>query len=351
MGPHRILVVLSSAIVMLAVACGGGSGSTSSSATTPPPVTDQQFTIVVLPDTQCYTSGGEPSDPSACNKTGSMDMFNTQMQWIVANKGAGKQSILAVLGLGDIVECGDSLQQWTLARNAYDLIDNAGLPYAPAMGNRDYDNSCSGGGLSTRLSSNFNTYFGPSKFSGKSWYSATSYPASSNENFYITFSAQGQEYILLNLEFFARDAAVAWGSSVIDAHPNAQFIVVTNGFLNAQGAHMLDNDPGGPAQYGLGGDRGNNGQELWDGLLKTKANIIGVLSSEAGGTQRRSDVGVNGNRVPQMQVNFQNSGGQGYLRILAFSPAQKTISVQTYSPFLQKFHTEDAHHFTVQYGK
>src|SRR5438132_14389301 len=66
---------------------------------------------------------------------------------------------------------------------------------------------------------------------------------------------------------------------------------------------------------------------------------------------RRADLGVNGNLVNEMFSNYQTqaNGGNGWLRIVTFHPNSNTISVKTYSPYLNAYKTDGANQFTVNY--
>lgn len=52
-----------------------------------------------------------------------------------------------------------------------------------------------------------------------------------------------------------------------------------------------------------------------------------------------------------MLADFQEEdyGGNGWLRILTFSPENNTIKVQTYSPSLEKFQTDTNSEFELEY--
>jgi len=57
-----------------------------------------------------------------------------------------------------------------------------------------------------------------------------------------------------------------------------------------------------------------------------------------------------GSRVHQMLSDYQwldDSGGSGFLRVLQFDYSQKQIRVQTYSPYLDQYMTDDANQFTL----
>jgi hypothetical protein len=175
------------------------------------------FTIVVLPDTQYYTDE---------IRGATMSMFTAQTQWVVDNK--TRENIRAVIGLGDIVDDGDRPAEWQKADSAYRILDKAAVPYAPVLGNHDYDNL---GKEGNRTARNYNTYFGPSRFSGYSWYGG-GYPAGSNENFYITFTAGARPYLVIALEYYPRTNALQWAQRIVGGNPDKEVIITTHSYLD-----------------------------------------------------------------------------------------------------------------------
>ena len=75
-----------------------------------------------------------------------------------------------------------------------------------------------------------------------------------------------------------------------------------------------------------------------------------MLSGHVHGESRRTDI-VNGHPVFQMLADYQNlpSGGEGWLRILRFVPAESKIYVQTYSPWLNRYDTDADSEFTLDF--
>ena len=170
-----------------------------------------EFTIVALPDTQFYSS----TYPQ---------IFAAQTQWIANH--TQDQNIKLVVGLGDIVDGGGDLAQWQNADAAVRLLDGK-VPYMMAIGNHDYDqNNPSGRTASTH---NFNTFFGPARYAGASWYKGN-FPAGSNENFYGVVNINGRNYLILVLEFAPRDAALNWAAGILSANQDKEVIVVTHMF-------------------------------------------------------------------------------------------------------------------------
>lgn len=323
-----------------------------------PPDLQPDFTVVVLPDTQYYTEGEQGAK-----------MFTAQTRWVAKNK--KKQNVKAVIGLGDIVDDGNSTAEWQKADSAYRILDKAGVPYAPVLGNHDYDSL---GHAGNRAAKGYNTYFGPSRFSGYSWY-GTSYPAGSNENFYIKFSAGPKSYLVLALELYPRAEALEWAQGVVEANPDKKIVVATHSYLLGNGKRIVKGSEGGPQVYGLASANDNDAEEMWTKLIKKDKNIILVVCGHVGPLDgstvmaRSSDVGDNGNLVHQLLADYQfvtnggkwpprppanyqfvPNGGSGYMRVMKFRPSKRIIEVTTYSPFLKANLTDASNLFTLEYS-
>jgi hypothetical protein len=292
-----------------------------------------EFTIVALPDTQFYSS----TYPQ---------IFAAQTQWIADH--VRDQNIQLVAGLGDIVDSGGSLAQWQNADAAVRLLQGK-VPYMMAIGNHDYDKNNPAG--RTASSQNFNSFFGPARYAGASWYRG-SFPAGSNENFYGVITVNGRSYLIVVLEFAARDTSLAWADSLIKANQDKDVIIVTHMFTYADNTRISQCDENSAASFGVGQD--NNGEDMWWKLVRKYPNIHMVLSGhvvEGDGTGRRMDLGANGNLVNQILSDYQSDplGGSGYLRLVKISPSLNRVSVSTYSPYLDSFKTDDHNQFVVPY--
>lgn len=309
------------------------SGSVWAQSPAPSPTPADEFTIVALPDTQFYSS----TYPQ---------IFAAQTQWIANH--VQDQNIKLVIGLGDIVDSGGSVAQWQNADAAVRLLEGK-VPYMIAMGNHDYDANNPAG--RTASSTNFNSFFGPARYAGASWYKGN-FPAGSNENFYGSFTINGRTYLIVVLEFAARDTSLAWADGIIKANPDKDVIIVTHMFTYADNTRISQCDENSAGSFGVGQD--NNGEDMWWKLVRKYSNVHLVLSGhvvEGDGTGRRMDLGVNGNLVNQILSDYQSDplGGSGYLRLVRISPSLNRVSVSTYSPYLDSFKTDDHNQFVVPY--
>lgn len=284
---------------------------------TPPVAPD--FSIVVLPDTQTYTA---PANG------GTAAMFTSQTDWIVSAPSIAK--IAYVTHLGDVSENGDvdiDESEWRNATNAlYRLEPNASFPGVPCgitVGNHD-QKVPSGDGEPTTL---FNKYFGLSLLKAKSYFGA-SYDSVKANTHYQLFSASGLDFVVILLEY-GNTAALTWADQVLQSYPQRKGIVVSHYLIETTGAW------------------GSYGSVVYE-TLKGNPNLFLMLCGHNPGEAKRSDT-YNGNTVHTLLADFQSrpNGGNGYLRILTFSPANNEVRVQTYSPYLKQFESDGDSQFAL----
>ncbi len=286
---------------------------------------NQDFSIIVMPDVQ-NESQFYPQ------------VLLAQTQWIANSQ--DQLNIQAVLGLGDFVNNGSDNSQWVNADAAYEVLDEAEIPYFLALGNHDYDNLAP----KARTAVGFNQWFGPQRYAVAPWYLGNL--NGSNENFYGVLTINGKQYLFLVLEFIPRDATLAWAASVVTANPDKEVFVITHSFMYSDNTRVDQCDT-----QDINYD--NYGDKQWSKFVSQYLNIDMVLSghiTNANGS-RRVDLGVGGNLVNQIFANYQllPNGGNGYLRILTFHPASDTVDVKTYSPYLNLYKTDSGNQFTLNW--
>ena len=267
----------------------------------------EEFTIIVLPDTQHYSE----AFPA---------VFTSQTQWIVDNKEA--RNIVFVTHEGDIVEHNDLPLEWDRANTSMSLLEAAGMPFGMGPGNHDQPTTL------------YNQYFPYTRFQGRSYYGG--HYQDKNDNNYQLFSGGGMDFVIVHLEFCPPTAAVAWAASVMAAHPERIGIMTTHGYLNELAQRSVHSC--------------TNTQYLWDQLAVPSPNLRFMLSGHVHNESRRIDT-VGGRTVFQMLADYQDraSGGEGWLRILRFVPADDKVYVQTYSPWLNAFETDANSAFTLDF--
>lgn len=292
----------------------------------------KDFTIVALPDTQYYTANIRGAD---------MAMFTAQTDWIVSNRVS--KNIAYVAGLGDIVEHGDSnrvpdnIAEWHKATNAWYRLEDPiktqlpdGIPYGTAVGNHDQTPNGAPDGNSTY----FNQYFGVSHFEGRSYYGG--HYGTNNDNHLDFFSAGGIDFVAVYFEFDVKAASnvLAWANNVLQTNAHRRAIIVS---------HWIGGSTT-PSKFSP------QGALIYD-ALKGNPNLFLMLSGHVNGEGSRQDV-FDGRTVTTLvsDYQFRTNGGNGFMRLMEFSPSNNVIRVSTYSPWANQFEKDADSAFEIPYA-
>lgn len=307
-----VLVVLAGILALCGVA-GLGHGQ-------------EKFTLAVIPDSQQEVL--KPDDDRLANR----------MQWLVAHRQA--LNLAMVLHVGDLMnwDTPDHIQ-YERASQAFKLLDDAGIPYAIAVGNHDTAATKEGGSAAAgktntnqRNTTTFNTYFPARRLNvvGRSWQEGKV------ENAWRTFRAGGLDWLVINLELWARAEPIEWARKVIDEHPHHNVIVLTHAFLTGKGDIQANN----------GGYGDQSPQFIFDNLIKPCANVRLVFSGHVGTHARRTDKGDHGNTVYSfLQCYHDNITNP--VRLFEIDVKRKTITTRVYCPSIEK-NKEDGSTLTVE---
>lgn len=311
------------------------------------------YSVVVLPDTQYYASSWP-------------EIFMSQARWIAEKH--DEQRIAFVLHTGDLVD-EDLPVQWDIASRALHMLDGV-VPYVVAAGNHDYRD------LADRIGM-VNVYFPPAGFAPNPWFGGTFEPGHV-ENSFSVITAGATRWLIISLEFGPRDEVLAWADSVLKVFRDRPAIIITHAFLYHDGSRYdragLAPQSFNPHTYVMMGQTRttiNDGQEMWQKLILPNPNVKLVFSGHdvsyadipPGTTARLTSARPDGSLVHQILANYQTCtqkpcttslqgttvlGGNGFLRLLRFSPTAGTISVTTYSPYVDQWLTDPTNQFVLE---
>lgn len=281
------------------------------------PVIDYAYSFAVIGDTQIIARDAK-------------DDFHKIYDYVLDNLESKK--IKFVFGLGDITDTyglnDASTAEWQLASAQIKRM-NGKVPYSIVRGNHDEVVE-------------FNQYFPYSEYSsiiGGSY-------EQNMLNTYQEFSVGNIKYLVFTFDYGPSDQVLAWASDIIEAHPEHNVILTTHSYLYHDGSNVDKICP--PATTG----GHNNGDAMWDKLIKKHENIVLVLSGhdpwdEIVVTQTKGD---NGNTVTQMLVDPQgvdaNVMHTGMVAMLYFSADGRNVTVEWYSTIQEKYFKE-ANQFTM----
>ncbi|MGH9664795.1 MAG: hypothetical protein ACRD9L_10260, partial [Bryobacteraceae bacterium] len=313
---------------------------------------DAPYSLVVFPDEQFLAAGGP--------------LYSQLTQWVVDNRHTTTLdgidlNIAGVIAVGDCANAPSASEasgQCAVVKAAYQILDNAGMPYISPPGNHDY---VPGTPLTSRaLGPNFapGGFFSPSVRGSRPEYggsydedSGIPRAASTGANWWIALQSGARQILVIALEFFPRDAVLTWAKTIQDAHPGHECIVTTHGYLTDIGVQGDRTLRWGPQDYGLADGPGAlSPQEMWGSAGSTLAtdpfrfwpNLTAILSGhylyEAGAPQSRHyhrvPIGSSSSRgqtVHQFYCNAQELDANGDsngadLCILRFFPAAGTLT-------------------------
>jgi hypothetical protein len=275
----------------------------------------KKFVIPVLPDTQSEV-GSRP------------EMFYSQLRWIAKSRDSLNMPI--VLHVGDLVNF-DNIGHFETASKGYRILDSARIGYAITLGNHDTEavgvnsGSAAPGNVNQNLrkTTKFNSYFPVSRFTMQNG----RYEEGKSDNAYYTFKAGKMKWMVVTLEFCARQGAVDWANQLIAANPKHNVIILTHYHLTSKGEINQNN-----AGYG-----DMTSQAIYDQMIRKHKNVRMVLSGHVVTSAWRIDQGENGNDIYQFLQNYQSEDfGGGYIRLIEFDPKHKTMSAIMYSPYYNK---------------
>ncbi|GAA5496280.1 hypothetical protein Rhal01_02463 [Rubritalea halochordaticola] len=259
------------------------------------------FEMVIMPDTQNYFT---------VIREGGPDLFTNQTEWIRDH--VKKENIVFVTHVGDVIL--DRKVLWEDAGKAMSLLDGA-VPYSVTFGNHD------GGAPGTFTSARYKDY---------PWYLGGSDDSMAHAQ---QFRAEGITFLHLNLPHNPKPKHLDWAKGMLEKYKGKPTIISTHGY-------MADNSKG----------RSGNGNRIWNTLIDPYPQVFMTCNGHDWVSRHEVDTTSKGRKVLQIQSNWQQSmnGGNGFLQRVVFEPEKNQIRVETYSPFIDAYHTDYSGAFAYQ---
>ena len=199
------------------------------------------------------------------------------------------------------------------------------------------------GGIYTYTTAAFNDFFGVERFLGRAYYGGyyDTTPLDptddKNDNNFELFSAGGLDFIIIHLEYDTSPSAsvLNWADNLLQTYSNRRAIVTTHSLIGT----------GNPGSFS------SQGQAIYD-ALHNNPNLFLMLGGHVAGEGQREDKDpITCHTIYSLLSDYQgrSNGGDGWLRIMGFSPDNNEIRVKTYSPVLNQFETDANSQFTLEY--
>lgn len=281
---------------------------------------EYDYVLAFLPDIQYMTQ----------SYPGSLKIM---IDYLVNN--GKKMNIQYILGLGDITNSNSNDEWATILRQTNRL--NGYLPYALTPGNHDGINSGGKEVLDSVYAKKTGYYYQLVESNGGF------FDKDSVRNTYHTFTVGEVDYLVIVLDFGATDDILAWAGALLDSHPNHRAIILTHGYLNADGSTLDSNDYASPDTYVRSL---NSGEDIWEKLVSKHENVAMIVSGHMHHdsivcTPREGDAG---NTVYQLLMDPQSTckklGGMGAIGLMYFTADGNHAKVEYYSTVFEKYFAE-----------
>lgn len=300
---------------------------------------EKPLRLVLLPDPQAYA-----------NRKSLNYLYAEQTIWI--NNQA--DSIKFVICQGYITQSNND-EQYSIAAGALSLMEGKKVPFTFVSGNHD---TGADGKTTTRNTDMMNKYLPFTRYARNPSFGGA-FEANKMENTWHTFSNGDYKFLIISLEFGPRNKVLDWAKTIIEQHPRFNVIINTHAYMFEDDTRLgsQEGQGGRPQKYGFGNATGddavNDGQQIWDKVVKLYPNCLFVFSGHVTGKGIGHQVseGIHGNKVYQFLDNYQGgvigtvNGGNATLRIVDIDPDKQTLSIKTYSPVTKLYRTEEGQHF------
>lgn len=320
-----------------------------------PPLTKGAWTVVVIPDTQGYTSLRRGREEN-------VKVLDQMFAWMAENKES--RNLQVALHVGDMT-AKNQPEEWVKIRGSYRQLDGV-LPYVVCVGNHDE--------RPTNRKALINEHFKISQNPLNQGFFVASYEEGKLENACYEQENNGQKFLFLALEFAPRDAVLEWANDIIKERPDHRVFITVHEYISEK-SRLIRKD-GRPApevsdkeQYLRRFGRAlkiNFGVDLKRKLIDPNPNVEFLTCGHYGcqkfddegkliydrqelATAHRSDPRETGAAFHAMLFNAQwiRSGGDGWMLLLEFQPDNKTVQVRTYSPHLKAYRVGPEYHYVL----
>ncbi|HEY0915484.1 MAG TPA: metallophosphoesterase [Solimonas sp.] len=292
------------------------------------------FNIAIIPDTQFYSEN---------NKRGFLNLdprypglgyepalaFYAQTAWLAQNEKAMRLAF--TVQVGDLVQNGGEYQrEWDVASKAMKTLEDNAVDYGAAPGNHDVRDKTQFDNERRHSIEGYLKNFGVERARTQNGATLVERdPLGYSEA--RSFSALGQEFLVLSMDWKPSDATLAWAQGVLDKYPRLPTIITSHNILDvdAEGNTILT---------------GDNGQRLWDVLINRNDQVFMTLSGHNHHSSRLTRQNGKGHSVEMILVDYQDeyAGGNGLMRLLELDFARNTVQAFTFSPWVLEKITDPA---------
>jgi Calcineurin-like phosphoesterase len=321
------------------------------------------FSIAHFTDTQ-YISEGAVEQETPEERAVWESAYSGIVDWIAEN--AESRKIAYVAHTGDVIEnnvrtpATEAMQQeiigeFEVSSAQQRVLDAAGVPNGVIAGNHDNQSGTENGPEAI-----FNRYYGPDRYAAVAagWDEAEyggPWREGDNQNHYDLFSAGGLEFVVVGLSYGVTREEAEWAEGVFSQYPDRNGILLSHDYLAPSTQPDGRNAP----------FSATDGSMLYNTVVKDNPNVFLILAGhEHGvGTNVKPHVGEIDHGVVELLADYQFytvpaerlglteiggyqpddqlQFGASFLRLLQIDVDRGLMNVDTYSPLLDEFGTNE----------
>ena len=271
--------------------------------------TELPVTFVWMSDTQGYSKGYP-------------EIFEAMTNWIVNERDTF--NIQYVLHTGDVVDNYDDMRQWDNANRALSILDGK-VPLFVVAGNHDIHGK-------NYVYDFYLKFLGSKRFEGLPTFGGA---YRDGHGRYDLVDIEGVPAILVSvgygMGYGVDDKAIDWMNGVLQEYSDRFAILCFHSYMDPDGLLTTD------------------GGVLFQEVVKKNPNVGLVLCGHRHGVNHTAvqlddnKDGMPDRTVYQFVADYQDESksGGGYLGLLIFNSTERTISVKTYSPYLDDYNCFD----------
>lgn len=305
-------------------------------------ISAKEYTIVLIPDSQNYTLDKK-----------NIFHLKKQIKWIVNNR--NKENIVLVSHVGDVIASNIGSYPYNLhligslcSKRKVDFIKNQSdswekvsfisdlgniedLAFSISPGNHDYD--CKNNKKSLK---GFKKTFNNKKYLKRKWFLDIDEKAINTAQI---FEINKQQFIHIGLEWQPSNKAIEFAQKIIKSNPEKPVILTTHEYLINRDKQFPERCKNSAIGCSWTSTKDNNGEELFQKLVKINPQIFMVLSGH-NGVKEGYLVSQNllDRKVIQITSDFSGDpgGGNGWMTLIRLNPEDSLITLKNFSPTYKK---------------
>ena len=286
----------------------------------------EPWTLVMMPDTQNYSSESR------------FNIYTSQTQWIVDN--LAQENIKFVTHVGDLVNHAKETNEWRYAAAAMDIL-NGKVPYGVSPGNHDL-----GPLYIEHMGADAPRWKGKD---GKLLDTIVGFAPGGMSSAHL-INVDGQRFLFLQLNLDCPgtlddpETDLGWAQSVVNKHRGVPTVMSTHHYHATRPPedrwHLPAEEQRGPSEKPQR-KGGNSPMFMRENFVKKNNEIFLVLCGHNHLQYHTLVTNDFGNVTHEVLADYQamSNGGNGFLRLMKFVPAENKIEVSTYSPWLKRMMT------------